>query len=168
MRRLGRSGGPAAHADAVGPGRSGTKTWPKIVNDAANNSLKEIYAPGRRLRAGAKAFAAGVPAYSVGTQLISISSTIVPKLATPMLRKLGAGLGGPFAIIPVESGRGCPYGLRSFATVTGFFRGLDSISDEQECRGTSCLLLKSGGLAASGGPRSRCCFVIDDNFAHQT
>src|SRR5437879_1169065 len=40
---LGRTGGPR-HADAVALGEA-DETWPKIVNDAANNALKEIYAP---------------------------------------------------------------------------------------------------------------------------
>jgi len=40
---LGRSGGPR-HADAVALGEA-DETWPKIVNDAANDALKEIYAP---------------------------------------------------------------------------------------------------------------------------
>ena len=40
---LGRSGGPR-HADAVALGEA-DETWPKIVNDAANGALKDIYAP---------------------------------------------------------------------------------------------------------------------------
>ena len=44
---------------------------------------------------------------------------LVPKVFNGMLRKLGAGW-GTFRIIPMESGRGCPYGCE-FCTVTGFF-----------------------------------------------
>src|SRR5712672_4028040 len=40
---LGRSGEPR-HADAVALGEA-DETWPKIVHDAANNALTEIYAP---------------------------------------------------------------------------------------------------------------------------
>src|SRR5256712_13444865 len=40
---LGRSGGPR-HADAVALGEA-DETWPKIVHDAANGALKDIYAP---------------------------------------------------------------------------------------------------------------------------
>ena len=36
---------------------------------------------------------------------------LVPKAATGLLQKIGEGC-GTFRIIPVESGRGCPYGLR--------------------------------------------------------
>src|SRR5260370_39971236 len=37
----------------------------------------------------------------------------------PLLKRVGAGW-GTFRIIPVESGRGCPY-VCEFCTVTGFF-----------------------------------------------
>ncbi len=40
---LGRSGGPR-HADAVALGEA-DESWPKIVEDAARNKLKEVYAP---------------------------------------------------------------------------------------------------------------------------
>src|SRR5688500_10501178 len=40
---LGRNGGPR-HADAVALGEADA-TWPKIVTDAANGELKEIYTP---------------------------------------------------------------------------------------------------------------------------
>src|SRR6184192_3491181 len=40
---LGRDGGPQ-HADAVALGEA-DETWPKIVEDAANGTLREIYSP---------------------------------------------------------------------------------------------------------------------------
>ena len=40
---LGRDGGPR-HADAVALGEA-DETWPKIVEDAARGTLKDIYAP---------------------------------------------------------------------------------------------------------------------------
>src|SRR5215831_4087121 len=40
---LGRAGGPR-HADAVALGEA-DETWPRIVRDAANGCLKDIYAP---------------------------------------------------------------------------------------------------------------------------
>src|SRR3954452_22496021 len=40
---LGRDGGPR-HADAVALGEA-DETWPQIVNDAAQGTLKEVYAP---------------------------------------------------------------------------------------------------------------------------
>jgi radical SAM superfamily enzyme YgiQ (UPF0313 family) len=76
-----------------------------------------------------------------------------------MLRKLGAGW-GTFRIIPVESGRGCPYGCE-FCTVTGFFgdsirfRTNKSVVDE-------LLLLKARAKSELG---QIAVFFIDDNFA---
>jgi len=76
-----------------------------------------------------------------------------------MLRKLGAGW-GTFRIIPVESGRGCPYGCE-FCTVTGFFgdsirfRTNKSVVDE-------LLLLKARASSERG---QIAVFFIDDNFA---
>jgi len=61
---LGRSGGPR-HADAVALGEA-DETWPKIVNDAANNALKEIYAPVDAFGQEQKPSLQEYPAYSVG------------------------------------------------------------------------------------------------------
>jgi len=44
---------------------------------------------------------------------------MMPKIARPLLEKLGGGWGS-IHIVPIESGRGCPYGCE-FCTVTGFF-----------------------------------------------
>src|SRR5712672_2724159 len=153
---LGRSGGPR-HADAVALGEA-DETWPKIVNDAANNALKEIYAPVDAFGQEQKPSLQEYPPIPWDT--IDLDQfNIVPKLATPMLRKLGAGW-GTFRIIPVESGRGCPYGCE-FCTVTGFFgdsirfRTNKSVVDE-------LLLLKARASSERG---QIAVFFIDDNFA---
>ncbi len=76
-----------------------------------------------------------------------------------MLQKVGAGW-GTFRIVPVESGRGCPYGCE-FCTVTGFFgdsirfRTNKSVVDE-------LLLLKARAKSELG---QIAVFFIDDNFA---
>ena len=67
---------------------------------------------------------------------------------------------GDFHIIPIETGRGCPYGCE-FCTVTGFFgdsirfRTNQSIVDEM-------LRLKARARASNG---KIAVFFVDDNFA---
>ena len=43
----------------------------------------------------------------------------IPRFVRPLMRRLGYAW-ETFHIIPIESGRGCPYGCE-FCTVTGFF-----------------------------------------------
>src|SRR5712664_4186541 len=87
---LGRSGGPR-HADAVALGEA-DDTWPKIVNDAANSALKDVYAPVDTFGQEQKPSLQSYPPIPWDT--IDLDQfNIVPKLATPMLRKLGAGWG---------------------------------------------------------------------------
>jgi radical SAM superfamily enzyme YgiQ (UPF0313 family) len=75
------------------------------------------------------------------------------------MKKLGAGWGS-FRIIPVESGRGCPYGCE-FCTVTGFFG--DSIRFRTNESVVNELLLLKARAQAEGGQIA--IFFIDDNFA---
>src|SRR6202166_4179325 len=74
-------------------------------------------------------------------------------------KKLGGGL-GPFRIIPMESGRGCPYGCE-FCTVTGFFG--DSIRFRTNKSVVDELLLLKARAKSEGGQIA--VFFIDDNFA---
>jgi radical SAM superfamily enzyme YgiQ (UPF0313 family) len=153
---LGRCGGPR-HADAVALGEA-DDTWPKIVHDAANHALKDIYAPvdafGQEQKPSLQSYPA-IPWDSIDLTQFNI----VPKVFYPMLQKIGAGW-GTFRIIPVESGRGCPYGCE-FCTVTGFFgdsirfRTNKSVVDE-------LLLLKARARSERG---QIAVFFIDDNFA---
>jgi radical SAM superfamily enzyme YgiQ (UPF0313 family) len=77
----------------------------------------------------------------------------------PLLKKIGEGW-GTFRIVPVESGRGCPYGCE-FCTVTGFFG--DSIRFRtNESVVAELLLLKSRAREEKG---QIAVFFIDDNFA---
>src|SRR5260370_503622 len=113
---LGRSGGPR-HADAVALGEA-DDTWPKIVNDAANNALKDIYSPvdafGQEQKPSLQSYPP-IPWDTIDLEQFNI----VPKIFYPLLQKIGAGW-GTFRIIPLESGRGCPYGSE-FSTDPGFF-----------------------------------------------
>ncbi len=153
---LGRNGGPR-HADAVALGEA-DETWPKIVEDAVRGELKDIYAPvdefGKERKPSLQSYPA-IPWDKIDLKQFNL----VPKIAKGMLQKLGEGW-GTFRIIPMESGRGCPYGCE-FCTVTGFFgdsirfRTNKSVVDE-------LLLLKARAKSELG---QIAVFFIDDNFA---
>jgi radical SAM superfamily enzyme YgiQ (UPF0313 family) len=153
---LGRDGGPR-HADAVALGEA-DDTWPRIVNDVATGQLKEIYAPvddaGKENKPSLKEYPV-IPWDSIDLTQFNL----VPKAVFPLLKKVGEGW-GTFRIIPVESGRGCPYGCE-FCTVTGFFG--DSIRFRtNESVVNELLLLKARARKEKG---QIAVFFIDDNFA---
>ncbi|MGH9567450.1 MAG: B12-binding domain-containing radical SAM protein, partial [Candidatus Angelobacter sp.] len=84
---------------------------------------------------------------------------LLPKALTPLLNRVGEGW-GTFRIVPVESGRGCPYGCE-FCTVTGFFG--DSIRfRSNESVVNELLMLKARARKEKG---QIAVFFIDDNFA---
>jgi radical SAM superfamily enzyme YgiQ (UPF0313 family) len=153
---LSREGGPR-HADAVALGEA-DETWPRIVNDAARGELKDIYAPlddtGKERKPSLKQYPV-IPWDSIELEQFNL----VPKIAAPMLQKVADGW-GTFRIIPVESGRGCPYGCEC-CTVTGFFG--DSIRFRtNESVVSELLLLKA---RARKGKGQIAVLFIDDNFA---
>jgi radical SAM superfamily enzyme YgiQ (UPF0313 family) len=153
---LGRDGGPR-HANAVALGEA-DETWPQIVNDAAAGKLKEIYTPVDVFGQERKPSLQNYPV--VPWDKIDLHQfNVLPKLVYPMLSKVGEGW-GTFRIIPVESGRGCPYGCE-FCTVTGFFG--DSIRFRtNESVVNELLLLKKRARSEKG---QMAVFFIDDNFA---
>ncbi len=153
---LGRDGG-LRHADAVALGEA-DETWPKIVEDAVRGELKDIYAPVDNTGKERKPSLQGYPA--IPWDSINLKQfNLIPKVFTPMLKKLGAGWGS-FRIIPVESGRGCPYGCE-FCTVTGFFG--DSIRFRTNESVVNELLMLKARAKSEGGQIA--VFFIDDNFA---
>ena len=153
---LGRDGGPR-HADAVALGEA-DETWPQIVNDVSNDELKDVYAP---LDSSGKERKPSLKSYPViSWDKIDLKQfNLVPKFMHPLLKKIGEGWGS-FRIVPVESGRGCPYGCE-FCTVTGFFG--DSIRfRSNESVVNELLLLKARARKEKG---QIAVFFIDDNFA---
>jgi radical SAM superfamily enzyme YgiQ (UPF0313 family) len=153
---LGHNGGPR-HADALALGEA-DETWPLIVEDAARGQLKQIYTPtdasGKERKPALENYPA-IPWDSLDLRQFNR----IPGLVRPVMR----GFGVPwetFHIIPIESGRGCPYGCE-FCTVTGFFgdsirfRSNRSIVEEM-------LKLKE---RARGSRGQIAVFFVDDNFA---
>ncbi|HEX7312634.1 MAG TPA: cobalamin-dependent protein, partial [Pyrinomonadaceae bacterium] len=114
---LGRDGGPR-HADAVALGEA-DETWPLIVDDAARGELREVYQPERDAK-GNDLKPSLQPYPTIPWETLDLDQfSLVPKRLRPLLSKLGGGW-GQFHVVPVETGRGCPYGCE-FCTVTGFF-----------------------------------------------
>src|SRR5436190_3549610 len=153
---LGRDGGPR-HADAVALGEA-DDTWPRIVEDAVRGELKEIYAP---VDAAGKESKPALKNYPVipWDKIDLKQFNLLPKVFYPLLKGVGEGW-GTFRIVPVESGRGCPYGCE-FCTVTGFFG--DSIRFRtNESVVNELLLLKARARKEKG---QIAVFFIDDNFA---
>jgi radical SAM superfamily enzyme YgiQ (UPF0313 family) len=153
---LGRDGG-ARHADAVALGEA-DETWPKIVQDAARGTLKDIYEPVDEFGQERKPSLQPYPA--IPWDKIKLEQfNLLPGMLQPLLKRVGAGW-GTFRIIPMESGRGCPYGCE-FCTVTGFFG--DSIRFRSNESVVNELLLLKARAKAEGGQIA--VFFIDDNFA---
>jgi len=153
---LGRNGGPR-HADAVALGEA-DETWPLIIADAARGELKEVYAPldetGKERKPSLQSYPT-IPWESLNLDQFNL----VPKTFAPWLKRLAGGW-GTFRLIPVESGRGCPYGCE-FCTVTGFFG--DSIRFRTNESVVEELLRLKARAQQEGGQIA--VFFIDDNFA---
>ena len=157
---LGRSGGPR-HADAVALGEA-DETWPLIVADAARGELKDIYQPSRDAKGlDVKPSLQQYPA--IPWQSLELDQfNLVPKFLRPMLGRMGGGW-GTFHVVPIETGRGCPYGCE-FCTVTGFFG--DSIRFRTNESVLEELLQLKARARREGGQIA--VFFIDDNLAINT
>ncbi len=154
---LGKDGGPQ-HADAVALGEA-DDYWADIVEDAANGNLKEIYQPktdekGNDFKPSLKEYP-HIPWETLDLEQFSL----VPKFLQSTMSKFGEGW-GKFFVVPIETGRGCPYGCE-FCTVTGFFgdsirfRTNESVIEE-------LLRLKARAKRERG---QVAVFFIDDNLA---
>jgi radical SAM superfamily enzyme YgiQ (UPF0313 family) len=156
---LGRDGEPQ-HADALALGEA-DQTWPQIVADAERGALKEIYAP---LDVEGKEVKPSLDDYpEIAWERMDLSQFDLIQRMPWLARRMISALGGTwksFYMVPIESGRGCPYGCE-FCTVTGFFG--DSIrfrSNESVVR--ELLALKALEKKRHG---KIAVFFIDDNFA---
>ena len=156
---LGRDGGPR-HADAIALGEA-DETWPRIVADAAGGCLREVYAPldsaGKERKPSPHAYPV-IPWDRMDLGQFNLIKHF-PKMARRILSSIGMTW-QTFHLIPIESGRGCPYGCE-FCTVTGFFG--DSIRfRSNESVVNELLMLKSLEKKQKG---QIAVFFIDDNFA---
>ena len=154
---IGRDGGPR-YADAVALGEA-DETWPLIVADAARGELKEVYQPECDEK-GMDRKPSLQPYPSIPWEKLDLNQfSLVPKMFRSFMSGLGAGW-GTFHVVPMETGRGCPYGCE-FCTVTGFFgdsirfRTNESVVDE-------LLRLKERARKQLG---QIAVFFIDDNLA---
>ena len=157
---LGRDGGER-HADAIALGEA-DETWPRIVEEAARGELKEVYEPERDAK-GNDRKPSLQPYPTIPWETLPLEQfSLVPGFARPLLSRLGGGWGS-FHVVPIETGRGCPYGCE-FCTVTGFFgdsirfRTNESVVDE--------LLRLKARARREGGQIA--VFFIDDNLAINT
>src|SRR2546422_896248 len=153
---LGRDGGPR-HADAVALGEA-DELWPQIVADTVRGELKEIYKPldetGKERKPSLQPYPA-IPWDKLDLEQFNM----VPKIVRPLLERHANGWQSVH-LIPIESGRGCPYGCE-FCTVTGFFG--DSIRFRTNESVVNELLLLKAVAKSEGGQIA--VFFIDDNFA---
>src|SRR5688572_14319179 len=153
---LGRDGGPR-HADAIALGEA-DETWPQIVEDAARGELKDVYAPVDHTGKERKPSLQPYPIIPWNTLNLD-QFNFFPRFLRPLLSRLDPRW-QTLHIVPLESGRGCPYGCE-FCTVTGFFgdsirfRSNESVVEEM-------LRLKR---FARSNRQQVFVFFIDDNFA---
>src|SRR5687767_8646164 len=153
---LGRDGGPR-HADAIALGEA-DETWPQIVEDAARGALKDVYEPVDDTGKERKPSLQPYPAIPWDTLNLD-QFNFFPRFLGPLLSRVGPHW-RTLHIVPIETGRGCPYGCE-FCTVTGFFgdsirfRTNESVVEE-------LLRLKERARRERG---QIAVFFIDDNLA---
>jgi radical SAM superfamily enzyme YgiQ (UPF0313 family) len=146
------------HADAVAIGEA-DDTWPVIVEDVANGGLRDIYrqcngASGDNGKPDLQTY----PEIPWDTLDLAQFNQI-PRFMRPLMRRMGKGW-RTFHLIPIETGRGCPYGCE-FCTVTGFFGGgLRFRTNESVVNELLRLRARSRRDAGEVGV-----FFVDDNLA---
>src|SRR5215207_1702412 len=153
---LGHDGG-TKHADAVALGEA-DETWPRIVADAAAGRLQEIYEPvddhGKEQKPSLKEYPA-IPWDTLDLDQFNL----IPKVFRRYAERQGTGW-KYLNMMPIESGRGCPYGCE-FCTVTGFFGDSIRFRANESVVG-ELLRLKARARRERG---QVAVFFIDDNLA---
>ena len=156
---LGLTGHPQ-YADTVVLGEA-DDTWPLVVQDASLGRLQKVYEPAKHEGKDVKPTLKNYPAMAWDQANLTLFDMMrfVPKMARRVLKAIGIGYENVY-IIPMESGRGCPYGCE-FCTVTGFF------GDEIRFRDNDNVIQELLNLKAMAKEKNALTmvFFIDDNFA---
>src|SRR5918912_4452638 len=135
------------------------ETWPLIVADAARGELKDIYEPERDAKGNDKKPSLQPYPHIPWETLELDQFNLVPGFVRPLLKRMGGGW-GKFHVVPMETGRGCPYGCE-FCTVTGFFGDSIRFRTNESVVG-ELLRLKARARRERG---QVAVFFIDDNLA---
>ena len=132
-----------------------------IVEDAANGILKDIYKPldldGKEIKPTLQDYPT-IPWDTIDLSQFDLMAKM-PSWAALHVRKAGLPWKS-LCVVPMESGRGCPYGC-DFCTVTGFFG--DSIRFRTDQSVVDELLMIKARAEKENGKVG--VFFIDDNFA---
>jgi radical SAM superfamily enzyme YgiQ (UPF0313 family) len=156
---LGLTGQPR-YADAVVVGEA-DEIWPQILRDAENECLEHRYEPPMVDGKESKPDLTNYPAISWDHLDMTLFNLMrfVPSGLKSVLRRFGFHYDNLYAV-PMETGRGCPYGCE-FCTVTGFFgTSVRFRSNEDvvaEIHRLKAMAKNNNGLAMI--------FFVDDNFA---
>jgi radical SAM superfamily enzyme YgiQ (UPF0313 family) len=156
---LGAMGVPRC-ADAVVRGEA-DEMWPQVLRDAERGNLQPVYQPpivnGHDVKPSLKDYPI-VPWDELDLTDFNFMRH-VPRWARRTFRQLGYPFDALY-VLPIESGRGCPYGC-DFCTVTGFFGDQIRFRDNEnviaELRRLEALSKRDNAFVLA-------CF-IDDNFA---
>jgi radical SAM superfamily enzyme YgiQ (UPF0313 family) len=156
---LGLTGHPQ-YADAVVVGEA-DETWPRVVRDAALHQLQKVYRPAIVDSEVARPALNNYPVIDWEKLDLALFNLMryVPAFIKGLLKYLGFSYDNVYAI-PVESGRGCPYGCE-FCTVTSFFGQQVRFRDNQNVI-AELLRLKAMAKQNNG---LLMIFFVDDNFA---